>query len=94
MLGTSFSLLFPELAEMRSVLIHIIKWRLRSKYTSQAVEIKAYLLSKHFVLIYPPYSMERQEAFWEQLSQHFSLLPKRLMKVRGARQIAKCPLLL
>lgn len=64
MLGASFSpsLLSLELAEMRSVLVHLIKWRLRSKYTSLAVEIKAYLLFKHYVLICPPYSVERQEA--------------------------------
>lgn len=64
MLGASFSppLLCLELAEMRSVLVHFIKWRLRSKYTSLAVEIKAYLLFKHYVLIFPSYSTERQEA--------------------------------
>lgn len=64
MLGTSFSppLLSLELAEKRSVLTLLIKWRLRSKYTSLAVEIKAYLLFKHYVLICSPYSMERQEA--------------------------------
>lgn len=70
MLGTSFSppLLSLELAEMRSVLVHLIKWRLRSKYTSLAVEMKTYLLFKHYVLIFPPYSMEKQEALGASLT--------------------------
>lgn len=77
MLDTSFSAAFLslELAEIRSVLTHTIKWRLGSKYTSLVVEIKAYLLFKHYVLIYPPYSVERQEDLGE-VSQHFSLLAK------------------
>lgn len=63
MLDTSFSVAFLslELAEMRSVPSHSIKWRLGSKYTSLAVEIKAYLVFKHYVLICSAYSMERQE---------------------------------